>query len=129
MIVILVAVFGGRAWYLNQHKEIDDNVVNIGVLIPLSGITAQDGLDALAGIKIAQEEINKSSDYKFKINLLIEDNKHSVPSTLSAYHKINDKSSALIVFGCVPIMGISSQLKLGKKAALSLVNAEDGPIH
>ena len=128
-IFLVLALFGGRFFYLSQQSKITKNadVVNIGVLLPLSGIVAQDGLDALAGIKIALEEIN--AQHRFKINLLVEDNKHTAVATLAAFHRTNDKSSALIVFGGVPIAALTPQIKVMPKPTIALVNAENEPIY
>ncbi len=51
VIVAVVAVFGGRAWWLYQHRETDTNVVKIGVLTDLSGFSSGTGHDTLVGIK------------------------------------------------------------------------------
>ena len=58
VIVAVVAVFGGRAWWLYQHRETNENVVKIGVILPLSGDASRDGQEALLAAKMAQEEIN-----------------------------------------------------------------------
>jgi len=129
VIVAVVAVFGGRAWYLHKQAAAEKDVVKIGALVPLTGPTARDGADALSGMKIALNEVNQNPEYGFKLDLWVEDNKHSVPPTLSAFHKMNNSVPAFIIFGSVPTTGISSQLKLNKKPAVSLVNAEDGPIY
>ena len=129
VIVAVVAIFGGRAWYLNKQANTEKDVVKIGALVPLTGPTARDGADALSGMKIALNEVNQNPKYGFKLDLWVEDNKHSVPPTLSAFHKMNSSVPAFIIFGSVPTTGISSQLKLNKKPAVSLVNAEDGPIY
>ena len=128
-IFLLLILFGGRFLYLNQQSKTtkNANVINIGVLLPLSGIVAQDGLDALAGIKIALEEIN--AQHRFKINLLVEDNKHAAVATLAAFHKTNEQSSALIVFGGVPVAALASQMKVTPKPTIALVCAEDEPIY
>lgn len=127
-VVALIAVFGGRAWYLHKQAVAEKDVVKIGALVPLTGPTARDGVDALSGMNIALKEINeKSSNTKFDI--WVEDNKHSVPPSLAAFHKMNATVPAFIIFGSVPTSGLSSQLKNNHKPAITLVNAEDGPIY
>ena len=77
VILVIVGVFGGRAWYLYQNREIRDNVVKIGVLLPLSGPVARDGQDCLTGIKAAEQNINQNPSNHFKIKLMIEDTKYT----------------------------------------------------
>ena len=37
VIVAVVAVFGGRAWYLHKQAEQNKDAIKIGVVVPLSG--------------------------------------------------------------------------------------------
>ena len=43
LVLILVAVFGGRMWYLNKNKVDETNTIKIGALVPLSGQMAFEG--------------------------------------------------------------------------------------
>ena len=89
VIVAVMAVFGGRAWYLHQHREIRDNVVKVGVLSFLTGQYAKMGQDMTNGIILASEEINTSLDYNgTQIQLVIEDGKGIAKDSVNAFNKI-----------------------------------------
>ena len=101
VILVVVGVFGGRAWWLYQHKETDTNVVKIGVLTFLTGQYAKMGQDMTNGIILAKEEINASSDFKgLNIQLVIEDGKGIAKDAVNAFNKILfHKVHALIATG------------------------------
>ena len=86
-ILVVVGVFGGRAWWLYQHRETDTNVVKVGGFLPLSGPLARDGVEFLKGLKIAQKQINSDNQYNFQINLQMEDSKFSGPQAVSLFNR------------------------------------------
>ncbi|MBP5344339.1 MAG: ABC transporter substrate-binding protein [Alphaproteobacteria bacterium] len=129
LVVLIIVAFGGRAWYLHKQSVAEKDVVKIGALLPLTGPTARDGMDALAGMKIALEEINRDPTSNTKIDIWVEDNKFSVPASLAAFHKLNNSVPAFITFGAVPVNGLASLLKANHKPTISLVNAEDATIY
>ena len=129
VILVVVGVFGGRAWYLHKQAEQNKDAVKLGVLLPLTGPTSRDGMDVLSGIKIALNEINNDSASDMKIDILVEDNKLSVPSALAAFHKLNSSVPAFIIGGSIPTEGLSSQLRSNHKPAISIINAEDRAIY
>ena len=55
VILIVVAVFGGRAWYLYQYRETSDNVVKIGAVLPMSGIVSDSNKKIVATLNIAKD--------------------------------------------------------------------------
>ena len=96
VIVAVVAVFGGRAWYLHKQSTSELDVVKIGVLLPLTGPVARDGEDVLKGLKISEKDINENPKYNRKLKLVVEDNKFTPQGALSAYYKIGDVSAFII---------------------------------
>ena len=73
-IVAIVVAFGGRAWWLYQHRDTDENIVRIGHVAPLSGFVAEQSKEVLNGMILAQEEVNASDQYHGrKIKFLLED--------------------------------------------------------
>ncbi|MBP5344348.1 MAG: ABC transporter substrate-binding protein [Alphaproteobacteria bacterium] len=127
VILVVVGVFGGRVWYLNQHKQIGDNVVKIGGFLPLSGPLARDGVEFLKGLKIAQNQINNDSQYNFKIDLRMEDSKFSATQAVSLFNRLVD-SNALISSGTPSTASIAPLLEQHKIPTISLINAEDKTI-
>ena len=98
VIVAVVAVFGGRAWYLYQHRDTNDDVVKIGVLGVLSGQYAFIGEELTKGVTLASEELKKSSDLSLVLN--VEDGKGKTKDAVSGYNKLLfDKVDTVIVMG------------------------------
>ena len=126
VILVVVGVFGGRAWWLYQHRETDTNVVKIGVLLPLSGPPARDGQDCLTGIKAAEKNINANPNNPFKIKLQIEDTKYTESGSLSAYNRTSD-CDAYLIMGEVPVKTLSPRIEEDKKPVISLVVINDTP--
>ena len=100
-VVAVVALFGGRAYYLYRHRDTDDNTIKIGVLSFLTGQYARMGQDMTNGIILAKEEINASKNYNnAKIQLVIEDGKAVPKDAVNAFNKILfHKVQALIATG------------------------------
>lgn len=90
IILVVVAVFGGRALWLHQHKETEEKVVKIGHVAPLSGFVAEQSKAVLNGMILAQEEVNNAPfQYKGrKIKFVIEDGKDMSKDSVAAFNKL-----------------------------------------
>ena len=89
VILVVVAVFGGRAWWLYQHREVEENIVKIGHVAPMSGFVSEQSKVVLNGMILAQEEVNASSRYKGrKIKFVIEDGKATSKDSVAAFNKL-----------------------------------------
>ena len=98
VILIVVAVFGGRAWYLYQNKPSDNKVVKIGLLSFNSGMYADLGIALDNGAKLAVKEINAKSS--IKLQLMIEDGKGFAKDAINAFHKLDtSKIDVMIIAG------------------------------
>ena len=88
-IVLVLCVFGGRAWWLYQHRDTDENIVRIGHVAPLSGFVAEQSKEVLNGMILAQEEVNASDQYHGrKIKFLLEDGKATSKDSVAAFNKL-----------------------------------------
>ena len=134
-VVALIAVFGGRAYYLQSQKKTEQvasngsDIINVGVLLPLSSFVAKDAQDALIGLNAAQKSINLTNPKKqvrLHIAQYIEDSKYTEIGTLSAYNRIAD-CDAFILFGELTTKVLSSRINEDKKVAISLVDIDDTP--
>ena len=106
VIVAVVAIFGGRAWYLYQHRDTDANIVKVGLVSVNSGQYAQMGLDFNKGATLAIEELNKTADRKMK--LLIEDGKATAKDAINAFNKLLfDNIDVSIVIGDIQMPPIA----------------------
>lgn len=86
-------------------KRQENNTVNIGAILPLTGYGAANGQMCKEGLELAVEEINKmSTDYKF--NLIYEDNKSTTKDGLMAYRKLyNSGIKYYVGFGGQYLLG------------------------
>ena len=99
VILVVVGVFGGRAWWLYQNRATGNNVVKIGLLSFNSGMYADIGIALDNGAKLAVEEVNSNSD-SIKLHLSIEDGKGFAKDAINAFNKLDTNSvDVMIVAG------------------------------
>ena len=71
VIVALIALFGGRAMYLHRQNAAEKDIIKIGALLPMSGGSVDFvGPWSYDSAKIAEEAINSSGAYNFKIKII-----------------------------------------------------------
>ena len=125
-IVAVVAVFGGRAWYLYQHRDAGENIIKIGAILPLSAFDPDLVQRNLIGIKQAEADINASGilgDKKIKI--LVEDGKHEAKSTVSAFHKLLSQDvKAFLVFGDAPTFYVKGLIDESKLPVINIFSSD-----
>ncbi len=98
VIVAIIAVFGGRAWFLHKQANTEKDVVKIGLLSFNSGMYADLGIALDNGAKLAVKEINANSDKK--LQLMIEDGKGFAKDAINAFHKLDtSKMDVMIIAG------------------------------
>lgn len=102
----------------NGSYEPKISVVNIGVLLPLSGDFSENGLNILRGIQTAFNA--KSDEIKKQINFTIIDNESDQVKTVQAMMKFADDPSILAVIG--------PMLSENTTAAAAIANAEGIPL-
>ena len=123
-VVAVIALFGGRAWYLHSQKQAektDENVIKIGAILPLTSIIAHEGQTTLESLKIAEKNINSNSKYNFHVKILTEDGKYTPKDSLNAFQKLvaND-IDALIVLGERPLGAITKFVNENKIPTLAI---------
>ena len=85
--------------YKNCQKEVDDDVIRIGAILPLTGDFAFEGDKAAKAIMLAEQEIN-NNEQKTKIKVLLEDGKFTSKDSLLAYNRLMMNGvSAVVSFG------------------------------
>ena len=126
VILVVVGVFGGRAWYLQKQSNTEKDVVKIGLILPLSGDASRDGQEALLAAKMAQDEINQTSTNK--VILKSEDSKYASKTAISAFNKLYGEGvDSVIVFGDVPSMATIPLLKDEPVPMISMAGDEPIP--
>ena len=91
--VILAIILLFYLVYQKQEKE--KVVINIGVVLPLSGPVAEPGGNCLKGIQLAFEECG----FKNKIRLHIEDSKSEPSTGVSSFNKLVSINNVKVVIG------------------------------
>ena len=105
VILVVVALFGGRAWYLHKQAKDEKDVVKIGAVLPMSGSLSDDGNMTQKALAEAVNEFNQTSD--FKVKLAVEDGKFTAKDSISAFRKLqSDHVDIVFIYGDVPAIAI-----------------------
>ena len=122
VILAVVAVFGGRAWYLHTQKQAEntnEKTIRIGAILPLTSGMSKTGYEILESLKIAEQNINSNPKYNFKVKLLVEDGKFEPKTTVSAFQKlVSQDMDALIVFADIPAKALTKFVQERKMPTL-----------
>jgi branched-chain amino acid transport system substrate-binding protein len=106
IIIILVLIVLG-IYYFNNTKNQQDEVVKIGVILPLTGEAAPYGTKIKDGIQFGYNESNATN-----IELVFEDSQGMDKNVLSSYNKLISIDNSDIIIGP---FGSSSVIALSKK--------------
>jgi branched-chain amino acid transport system substrate-binding protein len=109
-VVAMVLVFA-----LGSCREKQD-VINIGVVIPLTGNAASQGQDIKMGMDMAIANfMNTIDSTSFKIKLIVEDNFSTTKSSVSALEKLIQLQKSSIVIGPVTATDMLSMIPIAEK--------------
>ena len=97
VILVVVGVFGGRAWYLHKQAEQNKDAVKVGVVLSLTGNNSLIGELSRNALLLAEEEINNSGRYPFKVSLQIEDSKSTSKDSITAYQRLKASGIDLMI--------------------------------
>lgn len=100
LILVALVVVGYFAWEGTQQNRVvsrNNEMTKIGVILPLTGVVAEPGGNALKGIQLAIDGYNFSTQEK-QITLIVEDSKSDPKIGVSAINKLiyNDKCEIII---------------------------------
>ena len=125
VVVAVVAIFGGRAWYLYQNRDTNVNTIKIGAILPMSGVYGEEGKDVLACLKIATEDFNKANP-QTPVKLLLEDGKYTSQATISAFHKLQGESvKYFVVYGDNPSYVLAPMTKENDVVIMGIAAADN----
>lgn len=96
--VIIVIIIIGGIWYGVSRKPIEEKVIKIGVILPLSGKVAGPGQDITNAISLALEDINKE---KKIIELTYEDSECDAKKAVTAYNSLVNVKGVKIIIGAL----------------------------
>lgn len=125
VVILVIGVFGGRAWWLYQHREINENVVKIGAILPLSGFLSTNGEAAKNALLMAEEVFN-NEQHPVKVQLVIEDGKFTAKDSISAFRKLQSKGvDIMLPYGDVTSKAIMPLLREKNIPLFALSGSEE----
>ena len=84
----------------SEEKEVKEEVIKIGVILPLTGNAAVYGLSAKEGIDLSLEDINNTGGINGKtIQMIYEDSQCDSTKAVSAAHKLINIDKVQIIIG------------------------------
>lgn len=108
--------------------QTNENETRIGVILPLTGVSAELGVPMLEAMQIAEHTINDSI-IKFggkKIKLLIEDGKSTANGAIAAFQKLRyNNPSAFIIFGDIPCSNLAASVSKYDYPVIALAAAAE----
>ena len=106
---ILVVVLAAVLLCGCQNKK-DENIVKIGVILPLTGVSAELGQPICEAMKLAEKSINDTSKF-YSVKLLFEDGKSTANGSIFAFNKLQmSNPSSYIIFGDVPCSSLAESI-------------------
>ena len=128
-VVALIALFAGRAWYLYTQKQTEkiDRVVKMGLILPMSGGSFDFiGPWSFDSAKIAEEVLNASGLYDFKIKIVLQDGKLAPKASIDAFNKlVAENVKAVLVMGDTPTHAVAQFTKDAKMPTFSISGMEN----
>lgn len=104
-------------------EEQDNNVVSIGVILPLTGPAASHGKDAMSGLELARDEIeSQRQSGQPKLELLIEDSLTSPQGGVSALQKLIQTKKIQVVIGPVASSVMLAMIPIAEREKIVLLS-------
>ena len=98
-LVVILLIICGLIW-VSCQKKVEEKVVKIGAILPLTGDAAKYGESAKEGIELAIEEINAEGGVKgHKIEIIYEDSQGLPTTGVSAFQKLITSNRVPAVIG------------------------------
>ncbi len=123
ILLALLVVLGGIYWFKTQNLNQKVDSVQIGVILPLTGVSATLGKPILEAMQIAEKNVNDSLKVKGKknIKLLFEDGKSDASGSISAFQKLQlNNPAAYIIFGDIPASDLANSFSKFKFPVITL---------
>lgn len=122
--VIFLAIGVFCVYRSGRRPASEDNVVQIGVILPLTGSLGYEGARMRNAMDLAWSQLDDEKKRTLKLNY--EDGKFLVRDSISAFNKLNEKGmDAWIIFGDTPLLGMKALLEKTGKPVLCLIGAQD----
>jgi len=113
---ILIIAVGAFVWLKHVEQEKRD-VIRIGFVFPLTGISANHGTDIMRGAYMALEDFKKNIDTtNIKIEFIVEDNFSTTKGSVSAFEKLVQLHKPWIVLGPVASSDMLSMTSIAENS-------------
>lgn len=92
-----------------QNRK-DDGVVEVGVILPLTGVSAELGQPICEAMKLAEKSFNDTSKF-YSLKLVFEDGKSTANGSIFAFNKLQMLNpSSYIIFGDIPCSSLAESI-------------------
>jgi len=124
IVIAILAVFllGTAITSFVSMPAVEKETVNIGVIMPLSGIRADGGAYASNGLNLALGEINSDLGRKYKINLLFEDSEYKPDKAATAIQKLISVDGVKFAIGEMGSSQVLAMAPIAEKNRVILMN-------
>lgn len=104
LLILLLFVFAVSC------KTVDSDYVEVGVILPLTGPSAELGTPIYEAMKLAEKQVNDTIKGK-KLKLLVEDGKSTANGSIFAFNKLQvHKPECYVIFGDVPCSSLAESI-------------------
>ena len=105
--------------YRNHQQESESNVIRVGVILPLTGVSSDLGVPILNAMEIAKAQLPLNPTIHQSIRFDVQDGRSTAVGTIAAYQNLLlHKPSTIVVFGDVPC---SSLAPLAQKGSVPII--------
>ena len=118
MVVVTLAI----VFFVTQTKR-EPGVIKIGAVLCLTGSGAPYGEDALRGIQMAIDEINKTGGINGKkVQLIVEDNQTNPTISASATSKLINQDGVKVIIGAVTSSSMLASAPIAEKSKVVMIS-------
>lgn len=108
----------------NRQQVAGENVVRVGVILPLTGALGYEGERLMAAIQYAQTVVNNRD---VKLLCYVEDGKYTVKDSVQAFLKLENqnKIDIWIIYGDLPLTSLKELLLKTAKPVICMIGAQE----
>ncbi|KKS39727.1 hypothetical protein A3E04_01890 [Candidatus Kuenenbacteria bacterium RIFCSPHIGHO2_12_FULL_42_14] len=88
ILIIAVVIVGLVIFLPKSKKQVDKEPIKIGVILPLTGTSADAGQYVKSGLVMAEKEINDNLNLKYNVELFFEDSQYKSEVAVTAINKL-----------------------------------------
>lgn len=120
LLVVCAIAYGGYAFY---GKKVDDNILRLGLVSPLTGPGAASGAVQANSAKMAVDEINAQGGIggKIRIQLISEDDEGNPAKSVTVTQKLISQDNIHVMIGALNSSCTLADMKITEKAKIPQV--------